>query len=196
MQLPQIRIQQQTAQIGLNIQQAQLTIEQAPAQQTIQQQQPEVHITTRPGRLTIDQSKALADVGNIPTKQSIENWANNAMQAAISGTRQKQREGDRLMKIEHGGNPLVDFAKQIGFSQQKQLGIDWIPSADGVKINYEPAEVDIEAEVHAPVIQATPTPTQTHYQRGGVETYLQQQNDLEVDIANLKFQGYQYELEI
>ncbi|WP_130859693.1 DUF6470 family protein [Gracilibacillus phocaeensis] len=196
MQLPQIRIQQQAAQIGLNIQSAQLTIEQAPAQQTIEQQQPEVHITTRPGRLTIDQSKALADVGIMPVKQSIQNWANNAMQAAISGSRQKQQEGDRLMKIEHGGSPLVDFAKQIGFSQQKQLAIDWIPSADGVEINYEPAEVHIEAEVRPPVIQAAATPTQFHYQRGGVETYLEQQNWLEIDIADLTFQGYQFELEI
>ncbi|KAB8139480.1 hypothetical protein F9U64_00155 [Gracilibacillus oryzae] len=196
MQLPQIRIQSQNAMIGLRTNNAQLTIDAAPAKQTIKQPQADLKISTKPGKLTIDQSKALADVGIISTEQSVSKMANEAMQTAVEGSKKKRRQGDMLMKIENGGNPLSQVAKQNGERPMKQFNIGWIPSGDAVKFHYEQAEVDIEARANKPQIDVQPTENKFDYQRGGVDVYLEQKNWIEINFMNVKFVGNNFEMEI
>src|SRR5699024_8876978 len=189
MQLPQIRIQQQSAMIGINTRDAKLDIEQGPAKQTIQQPQAEVNITTRQGKLTIDQSKALADVGIIPTEESVRKMANEAMQTAIEGSKKRRRQGDMLMKIENGGGLLPEIAKQNGQRPEKQFNIGWIPSGDAVKFNYQPAEVQIDAKANKPIIHSEQTKNQFHYQPGDIDVYLERENTIDIDFVNVKFVG-------
>ncbi|GAB2545184.1 DUF6470 family protein [Gracilibacillus alcaliphilus] len=196
MQLPQIRIQQQSAEIGIRYQPQQIEVEQEEAQLHIDQRPAELRMTTKPGRLTIDQSKALADLHMIPSEQFIRKTANEAMQTAIAGTKKKQREGDRLMKIENGGNPIADIAKQNGQWPKKQIALGWLPSGGGVTFDYQPAELEIEAIVQPVAFRVQSAVRNIHYQRGGVETYLQQKNWIQIDFDQLKFRGFQYELDI
>ncbi|MGN8647381.1 DUF6470 family protein [Gracilibacillus sp. HCP3S3_G5_1] len=196
MQLPQIRIQQQNAMIGIRTIDAQLDIEQGPAKQTISQPPADLNIKTKPGKLTIDQSKALADVGIIPTEESVKKMANEAMQKAIEGSKKRSQQGDMLMKIENGGNPLAQIAKQNGQWPKYQFNIGWIPSGDAVKFNYQPAEVIIEARANKPIIHVEPTSNQFHYQRGGIEVYLEQENWIDIDFENIKFVGNNFEIEV
>ncbi|MFD2655571.1 DUF6470 family protein [Gracilibacillus thailandensis] len=196
MQIPQLRIQQQNAMIGIRTIDAKLDIEQGPAKQSIQQPQADLNITTKPGKLTIDQSKALADVGIIPTEESVEKMANEAMQTAIEGSKKRRRQGDMLMKIENGGNPLAQIAKENGQWPKHQFNIGWIPSGDAVQFDYQPAEVDIDARANKPIINAEPTKNQFHYQRGGIDVYLEQENWIDIDFDNVKFVGNNFELEI
>ncbi|MDX8044599.1 DUF6470 family protein [Gracilibacillus sp. S3-1-1] len=196
MQLPQIRIQQQSAMIGIQKTDAQLSVDTGPAKQEISQPQADIQITTKPGKLTIDQSKALADVGIIPTEQSVKNWVSKAMQTAIDGSKKRRQQGDMMMKIENGGNPMPKIAEENGQWPKHSFNIGWIPSGDGVKFHYEQAEVTINARTNKPIINAEPTNNQFHYQKGDIETYLAQKNWLEIDFDNLTFVGNNVEIEI
>ncbi|WP_163578995.1 DUF6470 family protein [Gracilibacillus saliphilus] len=196
MKLPQIRIQSQNALLGLQTKDAQLTIESGPAKQTIQQPQADIQIKTTPGKLTIDQSKALADVGIIPTEQSVKQHVNEAMQTAVEGSKKRRRQGDMLMKIENGGEPLAEIAKQNGHKPIKDFNIGWIPSGDGVKIDYEPAKVEINNKANRPIINVEPTENQFYYQPGDVETYLEQKNWIDIDFVNVKYVGNHFEMEV
>ncbi|GAE95061.1 hypothetical protein JCM21714_4269 [Gracilibacillus boraciitolerans JCM 21714] len=197
MQLPQIRIQQQNARIGIQTKNAQLSLEAGPAKQEIKQPKADLQIHTTKGKLTIDQSKALADVGIIPTGESIRKMANEAMQTAMEGSKKRRRQGDMLMKIENGGNPLAIIAKQNGQRSEKQFNIGWIPSGDAVKFDYQPAEVNIVAKANKPIIHTQPTENQFNYQRGGgIDVYLQQENSINIDFVNVKFVGNNFEMEV
>ncbi|RCW74726.1 DUF6470 family protein [Saliterribacillus persicus] len=196
MQLPQISIQSQNALIGINKKNAELTVDSGPAVQTINHTPVDLQINTRPGKLTIDQSKALADVGIIPTEQSIKKNAQESMQTAMAGSRKRRHQGDELMKIENGGEPIARQAKINGERQEKRFNIGWIPSLDAVKINYQPAEVDINATANKPVIQVQQTKNQFQYQAGSVETYLKQKNWIEVSVENLEPNSGSFEINI
>ncbi|MFC4403531.1 DUF6470 family protein [Gracilibacillus xinjiangensis] len=196
MKLPQVRIQSQNAMLGLQINNAQLQIESEPAKQTISQPNASINITTKQGKLTIDQSKALADVGIISVEESVRKYAKEGMQTAIEGSRKRRRQGDLMMKIENGGNPLVQVSKQNGERPIKSFNIGWIPSGDGVKFHYEPAEVSVNNKANKPIIEVKPTENQFYYQRGNVEIYLEQKNWLEIDFENVKFVGNNFEIEI
>ncbi|WP_058306687.1 DUF6470 family protein [Gracilibacillus massiliensis] len=196
MQLPQLRIQQQNAMIGIQTRNAQLSIEAGPAKQEIKQPKADLQINTIKGKLTIDQSKALADVGIIPTEESVSRMADKAMQTAIEGAKKRRRQGDMLMKIENGGNPLAIIAKQNGQRPEKQFNIGWIPSGDAVKFDYQPAEVDINAKANPPQISTQPTKNQFNYQRGGIDVYLEQENSINIDFVNVKFVGNNFEMEV
>ncbi|MFC4387023.1 DUF6470 family protein [Gracilibacillus marinus] len=196
MQLPQIRIQSQNAMIGLRINDANVQIDSEPAKLEISQPQAEVRISTKQGKLTIDQSKALADVGIIPTEESVKRMADNAMQTAIEGSKKRRRQGDRMMEVHKNGNVLPQIAKQNGERPMKQFNIGWIPGPNGVTFHYEPAEVEVDAKANQPIIQSEQTKNQFHYQRGGVETYLAQKNWLQIDFVHVKFVGNNFEIEI
>ncbi|UOQ48306.1 DUF6470 family protein [Gracilibacillus caseinilyticus] len=196
MRLSQVRIQQQSAIIGIKTMDAQLQIDSGPAKQEISQPKAELNITTKPGKLTIDQSKALADVGIIPTKKSIKMLANEAMQTAIEGSKKRRRQGDRLMKIEKGGNILAQVAKENGGRLRKHFTMGWIPSGDAVKFDYQPAEVNIEANTNKPIINVEPTKNQFFYQKGGIDIYLEQENSINIDVVNVNYIGNNFELEV
>ena len=62
MQMPQIRMQSTSMQIGLNIEQPVQQLEQKAADLSIEQPKAMMEIQTTPGKLTIDQSKAREDM--------------------------------------------------------------------------------------------------------------------------------------
>ncbi|MGP4040730.1 DUF6470 family protein [Gracilibacillus sp. D59] len=196
MQLPQIRLQTQVARIGLKSHDAQLQIDSGPAKQSIRQPKADIQIRTTPSKLTIDQSKALADVGLKPITELNAEFAQEGKQKLLEGIARRRRQGDELMKIEDGGNPIVRQVKENSQDPQRQFNIGWIPSANGVKIDYRPAEVNIKVTPQKPQIETQPTKTQYQYQSGNVEVYLLQKSWLEIDFVNLKHVGINFEMEI
>ncbi|ENH98394.1 hypothetical protein J416_00364 [Gracilibacillus halophilus YIM-C55.5] len=189
MQMPQLRIQSQDAMIGLRTQNAKLDMNYDPAKQSIRQPKADMQIRTTPSKLTIDQSQAFADVGIKPTSQMIEEKAQEGKQKLMEVIARRRRQGDELMKIEKGGNPIKRQAKENGHDEKKQFNIGWIPSANSVKIDYQPAEVNVQVTPREPEINNQPTEVQYQYQRGNVETYVEQKNWLEIDFIESQSSG-------
>jgi hypothetical protein len=183
MNLPQIRLQSTFAKIDIHTQNAQLTIEQPPAELTIEQPKAEMEVVKIPSRLTIDQTKARADVDLKSAPQRIAEAAQEGQQAVLEGIARRAQEGDQLMQIENGGNPIAEQAKQHHFVPEHEFGIGWIPSAGSVQINYDPGSTDINWKINKPIINSQAHKPIINYYPGKVDISMQQYQSLNVDFV-------------
>ena len=185
MQVPQIRLQSTPAKIGLNIEQPVQKIEQKPADLSIEQPKAILEIRTTLGKLTIDQSKAREDMDLKSLSKRVEEFAQQGYQDWLAGMARRSQQGDELRHIENGGNALAAQAKENGKGPDQQFNLGWIPSHFSVKLDYQPAEVEIEATPQKPNIEVQVNKPTHAYTPGQVEVETLQKNDLEIDFANL-----------
>ncbi|MBR3117977.1 DUF6470 family protein [Oceanobacillus profundus] len=185
MQIPQIRMQSQQAQIEIQNTDAKLEISQPQAELNIQQPQAELSIRTTPGKLRIDQTQAWADLNLMHITERNERFAREGKNSLMHGIARRARQGDELMKIENGGDPLINQAIQNSSDPMKSLGIKFIPSHFSVKTSYQPAEVHIDVQTKKPIINATPRSPEFTYEAGNVTTSLKQRQYLKISFTNL-----------
>ncbi|KEZ52144.1 DUF6470 family protein [Metabacillus indicus] len=183
MNIPQIRLESRFAKIGIETVNAKLSIEQKPADLSIQQPKVELTIRTTPGKLTIDQSKAREDVDLKHISKRIEEAAEMGRQDLLSGIARRIRQGDEQMRIENGGRPLTAQAKANSERPEKQFNIGFIPSHFSVKLDYQPAEVEIDVKTNEPVIESTPNKPIIEYETGDVNIHLSERNQLKIDFV-------------
>ena len=196
MQFPQIRLQSTFAQTEIRTQQSKLEIEQPKAELSIQQPSAELNIDRKPARLTIDQTEARADMDLKHISRRIEEAAQQGYQDWLAGLARVSHEGDELMMIENGGQPIADQAKRNSESPMLDFNIGWIPSAGSVKIGYDPGKVDINWKTNKPVIESKINKPIISYTPGKAEVSLKQHPSLKIDFANLKHVGINYEQSI
>lgn len=196
MRLPQVRLQSQPALISIQQQDAHVEINQPGATQQIEQPTATVRMRTIPSRLTIDQTQAWHDMDLKSAKVRIAEAAQQGKQKVLQGISRRINQGNQLMKIEHGGNPIVSQAVTNGHRPEKQFNIGWIPSHFAVKTDYRPAEVDINVTTRQPNIQHQANKPTLQYQPGAVITGIRQQSDLQVDFEHLYFQGMHFEMKL
>ncbi|CQR46399.1 hypothetical protein BN1058_00657 [Paraliobacillus sp. PM-2] len=189
MRFPQIRLQSQAAQLAIKQTAAQQTIRQPKAEQTIQQPKAKLNIETKPSKLTIDQSEAWADLGFKSVRRVTAEAFQQGKEAAMEATARRIRQGEEMMKIENGGNPIASQAIENGFDQMKRFNIGWIPSSGSVKVNYRPAEVVIDIQAQKPIIETKTKDPMTTYEPGKVDVTLAQKNNLQIDFDALTYRG-------
>ncbi|MDQ0159656.1 DUF6470 family protein [Alkalibacillus salilacus] len=197
MQLPPISYTIQRGQIGIDTQDAQLDITQQDADLQISQPEADLNIETTPSKLTIDQTEALRDMGIISAEESARQNAQEGRQTAQEGIARRASEGDEMMKIENGTDAIQNIVERNIPNPRQDFNIGWIPSSHfAVDINYQPAEVNIEATPNEPIINATPNKPQLNYQRGDVNTSLAQEPhfDINVDMESWRQSQYDYKI--
>ena len=185
LKVPQIRMESQFARIGMNQTMSVLHIEQKQADISIEQPPATLKMETKPGKLAIDQTLAWEQTHLKSTIKHIEDFANEGLRAVAEGIARRAAQGDELMQIEKGGNPIASQAIQNGFRQQKQLGITFMPQPFSVKLHYDPAEVQIDVEPNKPIIDVIPNRPEITFERGNVEIYMEQYEELHIDYVNL-----------
>lgn len=186
MQIPHITMQSTFMQTGLQIEDPVQRIEQNPAQMSIKQPQAIVTVNVTPSQLTIDQSEAWAEMDIKPISQRTAENAQQAKQKAMEGLARRARQGDDLMHIERGGNPLAAHAKENSASPKHQTGLGWIPSPFSVKTHYEQAKLQFDVQVQKPQIDAQIGETIHEYTPGSVKVSVTQKNSLQIEVANTK----------
>ncbi|RFB11031.1 hypothetical protein DZB84_21205 [Bacillus sp. HNG] len=196
MELAQIRLESQNAKRGIHTIKAVQEIQQPKAELSIEQPNAELTIKTTPGKLTIDQTEAWADMDLKHISRRIAEAADKGYQDSLEGIARRAQEGNELLRIENGGNPIAQIAKRKSDGPELQFNIGWIPSYFSVKTNYVPAEVDIQVKVNKPIINAGINKPIHEYTPGNVDIYLDQRQSLKIDFANLKYKGINYEQEI
>lgn len=184
MQLPQLRMESQFAKIQINQTNARLEIKQEQPQVMIQQPKPEVRMQTTPSKLSIDQTQAWEDMDLLSIFRRNDRFASEALQALQAGLARTAREGNELMKIENGGNPIAAQAKRMSSPPPKELGIKFIPSHFAVKTHYQPSELHIDVTTNKPKIDAKIHAPQFTYHPGDVQTSLLQRNYLKITYEN------------
>ncbi|MDV7763894.1 DUF6470 family protein [Peribacillus sp. CSMR9] len=185
MQIPQIRLQSTSMKIGLNIEQPVQQIEQKAADQSIEQPQAILEIRTAPGKLTIDQSQAREDMDLKSLSKRVEEFARQGYQDWLAGMARRAQRGTELRHIEKGGNALAEQARQNSKGPEKQFNLGWIPSHFSVKLDYQPAQVEIEATAQKPIIDARINRPNHTYTPGSADVEILQKNALDIDFINL-----------
>ncbi|MFK2826310.1 DUF6470 family protein [Bacillus sp. B190/17] len=196
MQLPQIRMTSQQAQIELNIQQPVQSIEQPLAELDLQQPQADMELERTPAKLTINQTKAREDMDLKHISKRVEEAAQLGYQDWLEGLARVSAEGDELMMIENGGDPIPEQAQRNSEGPELEFNIGWIPSAGGVSIDYVPGKVDIHVQPNPVINNTRPQKPIHNYQPGKVHIALKQYASLSIDFVNLKYRGINYEQEI
>ena len=196
MELAQIRLQSRPAKTQINQTLAQLSMEQPKARQSIEQPKADMKLETIPARLNIDQTQAWADMGMKGVARFADDNTAFARGEWLAGLARVARQGDQLMMIEHGGNPIASQAGQNAFDPPKEFNIGWIPKHGSVKIDYQPAKVNIDIKAREPVISATTKEPVIRYQPGSVTTSISQYNSLTIDFANLNYVGINFKISI
>lgn len=183
MQMPQIRLQSQKAQIELQTTPATQTIEQPQADMYIEQPHPELVIQTTPGRLNIDQTQAWHEMDIKSVLKRVEEFANKGYQDWLEGIARVASEGDEMMQIENGQDAIVAQATRILEGEIYDTNITWIPSPFSVKINYQPANLNLQWNTHKPNINVQTHKPSTSYQPGEVNARLKQKPELHIDFT-------------
>lgn len=185
MNVPQIRLQSISARLSIHTTKGQQTIEQPKAELAIEQPKADVSIETIPANLTIDQTEAWADMDLKHISRRVRETAQQAHQDAMEGIARRAEEGQQLMSIENGGTPLADIAKKRSEKPMYQFNIGFIPSAGSVKINYEPAKVNIDVKTNKPNIDVNVDKPIIDYQPGEVAVELARRNELHIDFEQV-----------
>jgi hypothetical protein len=196
MNLPQIRIESKFAKIAIETTPPVQEIEQPPAELDLQQPPAEIKIEKTPSKLTIDQTKAWEDMDLKHIFRRIEEFAQQGYEDWLEGMARVSRQGDELMRIEDGGNPIAEQAKENSEDPMYEFNVGWVPSHFSVKTNYEPAKVHIDVKVNKPINNTKINKPIINYTPGKVTTELAQRNSLKVDFVNLKFVGINFEISI
>lgn len=185
MQFPQIRMTSEMAKISIEQIPGRQEIRQPKADLSIEQPSAELSIRTSPSKLTIDQTQAWEEMNLMSTLKSSEQHAKEGMQGVQEGTTRRAEQGTALMRIENGGDPINDQAIMNGHKQMKNLGITFIPSPFAVKYHYEPSDVQIDATVNKPLIDAKRNEPEHQYEQGEVRVDMKQYESLTIDFDYL-----------
>ncbi|MCI1592500.1 DUF6470 family protein [Heyndrickxia oleronia] len=197
MNFPQIRLQSQMAQIEMTTNPAKQSIEQPGPDLDLQQPPAELHIDRTPSVLSIDQSEARADVDLKSIRRRVEEFAQNGYQEWLNGIARRAQEGNELMRIENGGNPIASIGKQNGkLLPTYEFNIGYVPKAGSVKIDFQPTKLDIQWDIKKPINNTKARKPIIDYQPGTVDIRIKQYQDLQIDFDNLKYVGINYEQEI
>lgn len=196
MNVPQIRLQSTSASLSIRTTPGRMDIEQPPAELDIQQPQAKMEIERKPSKLTIDQTEARADMDLKSVRRRIEEYSQQGYEDWLAGLARVAQDGDELMMIENGGDAIAAQAKRNSEDPMYEFNIGWIPSAGSVKISYDPGSVKVNIEPQKVVNHSRPQKPNIQYSPAQVDVSLKRYADLQIDFANLKHVGINYEQEI
>jgi len=185
MQLPQIRMHQTYAQIGLRTVEPVQEIQQIPADLSIKQYPSKMNIDRKPSQLEIDQEQAWNELNLKKISVLSADMAEFSKQEGLEAIAQISQEGDQLARIEHKNDAIVSIAAEKGNPEPADFNVAFIPSYGSVKIHYTPSELSINWKQGGAEIEFTPHKPIHNYTPGKTKVYLRQMQDLQIDFVGL-----------
>ena len=188
MRIPQLRMESQFAQLGLNITKPVQEIQQPHAELNLQQKPAELSIVQASTELNIDSSQARANIGIMTSMQFSDSNVAYAHQKWLQAISEKSQEGDRLMRIYTKENAIAEIGREKG--QRVLEGGYTPPSAsndEGVDVNIQLKPVDINVIKNGMSMNPVIRPPELSYTPGKVEPYMLQYNRLKIDVVGGHF---------
>lgn len=185
MKLPQIRLSQTFAQIGLRIEKPKQRIEQPKANMQIRQTPARLEINRKPGRLLIDQTKAWEEANLKGISALAKEFSEEGRRLLLEGIARRAEEGRQLAAIERDVNAIVELARKNGTPAPKPFNITFIPSYGSVKFHYMPSRLDMEWHRGGTTVRVLPRPPIHEYTPGSIEVYMRQRESLTIDVVGL-----------
>lgn len=165
-----LKIEQTYGRIGLDIQKAQLSIQQPKAKVDMHQELPKIQIETTPLQIHIDQSDCWNEVGLKDFLTLTRDMAQESYLQGLEAIGAIAEAGNRLMRIEYGGNPVVEMATDISNPLSRDFNVDFLPKSrpkiefTGGEVHFSAkgGEVELAVQPNKPIIEAT-NPKVTSY---------------------------------
>ncbi|MBM7607972.1 hypothetical protein JOD29_001216 [Lysinibacillus composti] len=181
MNIPKLQIQSTKAQIGLTIQKPVQEIQQPKANLDLQQPKAILKMETTKSKLSIDTTEARADLDLKSSRRRTSEVAQHSQEEAMNGIARRAQEGNELMRIENGGNPIASHASNWGKQPYSSLNIKFVPSAGSVKVNFEPGNVDIQVEQQKVINNSKANKPIHNYTPGKVKVEMLQDPSMKID---------------
>lgn len=182
MQFPQLQIQTTRGILGLEITKPTQEIEQPRAQLNQQQPAGTLEMSTTKPQLSIDTTEARADLDLKSVFKRIDEYVQLGKQGALEGTARRAQEGQQMMQIENGGNPVVEIAKQTANPPPAPLGIRFVGDRSKVQMSFQPGAVDIRWTPQQPVNDVRIKAPIHHYTPGKVTGQMEQWPSIQIDV--------------
>ncbi|MFD2615835.1 DUF6470 family protein [Terrilactibacillus laevilacticus] len=182
--IPHIEMHQVYGRIGIRRHDATLQIEQKQAVQLIQQPKADMNIQREPARVLIDQTEAWHNLDLKSARVRIAEAAQAGRQAIFEGIARRAAEGDELMHIERGGNPIAEQAIRHGMKDH-HFDTGHIPPSEAVKISGDAGKLTIDWKTHAPKIDVELNPPKITSEPGSVQIFMEQYPSLSFEAKGL-----------
>ncbi len=185
MQIPQIRLLQTYAHIGLRTIQPVQEIHQQPADLSIEQIPATMNIERQPSRLEINQEQAWNELGFKSLSVLCSDMAEFSKQEGLKAVAEIAQKGDQMAAIQNKSDAIVEIATNKALPGPADFNIAFIPSYGSVQINYIPAEVHINWQQGGAKIDSIQHKPDYNYTPGHTEVYLRQMQKLQIDFVGL-----------
>jgi hypothetical protein len=186
MNFPQLRMETTFGQLGLNIQKPVQEIEQPQAEVSIVQPKAELTIERTPGKLTIDQTQAWEDMDLKHIFRRIEEYAQNGYQDWLKGLGRRAQQGNDLMRIENGGNPIKSQANVNSERPAYHFNVGFVPSHFSVKTNYQPGSLNVDWKTNKPEVEVKINKPRHDYTPGVIRGEMKQWPSLKIEVIGLE----------
>jgi len=186
MRLPQIRMEQTHARLGLDIQKPVQELRQPRAVLNMKQEPAKLDIQQPKGQLTIDTSEAQANIDlRGPLRRTRDN-ADYGRRMWLEAIAKISSNGDRLAAIHKKGNSIADIAQEGSLIYEgKEILAAGSIVGDGVEIRYEAKKPIINVEVRGVTMDPHIQKAVHEYTPGKVSPYVDRWNSLKIDFVGL-----------
>lgn len=182
MDIPQLQIQTTRGFLELQTTAPVQRIEQPKANMTINQPAAILEISTTKSEVLIDTTEARAEVDRKSVRRRIEEHAQKGQQDVQEGTNRRAREGDQMMKIENGGNAIVQIVKQNQPRPYRSPGIRFVGNKSGVQIEGRPGTTNIRFTPQQPSVNAQVNKPTHYYTPGKVSGFVNPKPSIQIDV--------------
>jgi hypothetical protein len=177
----QLRINQEFGCIGINQTAAQMRVHSRLADLDIKQELGQFEINAQPPQVKMDLKGAFGDLGMRKPDQVAEELKAQAWQRFGEGLGRVVAEGDRLGRIELGGHPIVEIARE-NFAEHKELNVQALPKQPP-RISSLGGELSLRYHLGGAEISVSPNFPQIKYSPGSIEIYLLQEPWIEIEVV-------------
>ncbi|HZK43218.1 MAG TPA: DUF6470 family protein [Syntrophomonadaceae bacterium] len=173
----QIRIDQQFAKIGLDIQKPFLGMRTIHPKIELNIEKPQLEIHSPRPKIYIDQTQCFADMDKRTPSAFSEHWAGIARSKAFEAIGIISSEGDMLGQIENGIT-LEDLAASA-MDTQVDFNVTAVPKQPP-KIDFDTRPVQIHYQKGKVNLHLNRGRVENHFEQGKINAYIRQQNYLNI----------------
>lgn len=181
MNLQRLSIRQTYATIGIETRQAKQLMESPPGDLQIENTPAEMEIHKSRGGLKIDSSKAWLALGSGNHLEWYKMVTDQMQGQFLENLSNIVEEGNRLAKFKR--NTIAEM--MLNRTQEKTM-IKYVgeASADNVRLQFEPDQMNVEWSTHHPNIEYTPNKPEISVEPGAVNIYLKNKNTIQMWVSN------------
>jgi hypothetical protein len=169
--IPTIRIEQQSALLGLTTHAGNMEIRQPQASMEMRTTPLKIEIQSPQGELRIDQSRAWDALGIGSRTTFLNRIYSESKQIVLQGIARIVENGNRMAAIHNGSDAIADIAAEQAFASG---GINYLGEAsyDNVDIEYTPHKPIFQVDPGSVQIRITPNKPEIQYHPGKVDVYM------------------------